>query len=147
VVPLGRYLRFNAVGAAGFALQLACVAALTAWAGAPAVVATAVAVEAAVLHNFFWHERWTWRDRRARGAERIVRLARFHLANGAVSMAGNLAVVWLLTRWGWDVVSSNVAAVLVCSVVNFAAGDLLVFLPAASPAGGTPTLETGAETM
>ena len=22
-----------------------------------------IAVEAAVLHNFGWHERWTWRDR------------------------------------------------------------------------------------
>lgn len=145
-VPLARYLRFNAVGALGFALQLAVVAALTAWAGASPVVATAVAVEAAVLHNFFWHERWTWRDRPARGGARIARLARFHLANGAVSMAGNVAVVWVLTRGGWDAVAANVAAVLVCSAINFVAGDLLVFWPEASRGAGTPTLERGVET-
>ena len=28
-----------------------------------AASATALAVETAILTNFFWHERWTWRDR------------------------------------------------------------------------------------
>jgi putative flippase GtrA len=125
--PPSRYLRFNAVGVAGFVVQLAVVAALTAGAGAPAVAATAAAVEAALLHNFFWHERWTWRDRPARGGARIARLARFHLANGAVSMAGNVLIVWLLTRTGADAVWANAAAVVVCSAINFAAGERLVF--------------------
>jgi putative flippase GtrA len=29
----------------------------------PYLAATALAVEAAVVHNFFWHERFTWADR------------------------------------------------------------------------------------
>ena len=48
------------------------------------LVATAIAVEAAVLHNFCWHQRWTWRDRRAASRTTAVRrLGRFHLLNGA----------------------------------------------------------------
>ena len=32
------------------------------------LVATAIGVEAAILTNFLWHDRWTWRDRPARAA-------------------------------------------------------------------------------
>ncbi len=39
-------------------------AALTLLLGPHYLVATALAVEMAVLHNFFWHRRWTWADRR-----------------------------------------------------------------------------------
>ena len=55
---------FMAVGALGFALQIAALALFTA-AGWPLIAAIAAAVEVAILHNFCWHERWTWRDRAA----------------------------------------------------------------------------------
>ncbi len=57
--------------------------------------ATAVGIEAAVLHNFCWHERWTWADRRTgRAAGVALRLLRFHAANALISLAGSL----MLTR-------------------------------------------------
>jgi putative flippase GtrA len=59
-----RWAAFNAVGLAGVAVQLACLALLV-HAGSHYLAATALAVEAAVLHNFLWHQRWTWRDRPA----------------------------------------------------------------------------------
>ncbi len=55
-----RWLRFNAVGLAGIVVQLAALAALKQWTDLPVLAATAIAVEIAVLHNFYWHERWTW---------------------------------------------------------------------------------------
>ena len=48
-----RIAAFAAVGAAGLFIQLAILAALLA-AGCPYLPATVVAVEVAVLHNFFW---------------------------------------------------------------------------------------------
>jgi putative flippase GtrA len=123
-----RLLVFNLVGAGGLILQLAILALLVHIVHMPVLVATLIAVEGAILHNFAWHERWTWRDRPARdGAERCRRLVRFHAANGVVSLVGNLVVTGGLVRVGIEPVVANVVAVLTCSLVNYTAGDLVVF--------------------
>jgi dolichol-phosphate mannosyltransferase len=122
-----RFWRFNAVGALGLGVQLA-VLALLVRSGLHYLPATALAVEGAVLHNFVWHERWTWRDRPATGSTRLTRLARFHLLNGSVSLLGNLFLMHVLVGVaGVDPLGANVAAVVVCAIVNFAAADALVF--------------------
>lgn len=124
----GRWLVFNGVGCGGFLLQLSVLAALLG-AGFHYLAATAVAVEVAVLHNFLWHHRWTWRDRPA-GSRRgtFARLARFQLLNGAVSLAGNLALMAGLSGAAdIDPLPANVIAVIACSLVNFFGSELLVF--------------------
>lgn len=122
-----RFLRFNGVGVAGFALQLGLLAALL-FAGVHYLVATALAVEAAVLHNFAWHERWTWRDRPATGRSRLARLWRFHALNGLVSLVGNVALMRVLVgAFGMPALPANLIAVLACSLVNYLASDRLVF--------------------
>ncbi len=124
-----RWLSFNGVGAMGVAVQLTVLAVLIKLAGVHYLVATAIAVETAVLHNFVWHQRWTWRDRPAGSARRTaLRLARFHLLNGAVSMVGNLGVMTILAgTLGIDPIAANVVAIAACSVVNFLASEVLVF--------------------
>jgi putative flippase GtrA len=123
-----RWLAFNAVGLSGVLVQLAVLAALTSGAGLDVAVATLLAVEAAVLHNFFWHQRWTWRDRPAAGRREVAgRLVRFHAANGFVSFVGNIAITSWLAGLGLEPVLANLIAIIACSLVNFAAGDLLVF--------------------
>ena len=52
----------------GSGLQLAVVALLVRRGGVHYLWATAAGIETAVLHNFWWHECWTWADRRARVA-------------------------------------------------------------------------------
>ena len=93
------------------------------------LAATALAVETAVLHNFAWHERFTWRgSAHAPVAERARRLLRFHLANGLISIAGNLALVRLLVGWlGLNRYGANLIAIAVCSLANFAASEWYVF--------------------
>ena len=118
-----RFGKFGAVGIVGAAVQVALFAVLARW--LPAAGAAAVAVELTVLHNFVWHERVTWRDRAAAGVWR--RLWRFHAANGLVSIAGNAAVVWALTRIGvWGMVAAG-AAIAVCAPVNFWVADRWVY--------------------
>jgi putative flippase GtrA len=124
-----RWLSFNGVGALGVGVQLTMLAVLVKLAGVHYLVATAIAVETAVLHNFAWHQQWTWRDRPA-GSRRLtlVRLARFHLLNGAVSMVGNLGVMTILAgTLRMDPIVANVVAIATCSVVNFLASEVLVF--------------------
>ena len=63
------------------------------------LAATALAVEAAVLHNFAWHQRWTWKDRRAASArETWRRLRPLSRVERAVSLAGNVAITAALVR-------------------------------------------------
>ena len=119
-----RFVRFNIVGVLGLAVQLAVLAALDR-AGWPLVPATLAAVEIAVLHNFFWHERWTWAD--CRRGRQVDRLVRFHASNGVMSLAGNTVLTWCFAALGLHITLANLAAVASCAVVNFAAGDRLVY--------------------
>src|SRR6516162_4069914 len=90
-----RWLKFNAVGLLGVGVQLTALTMLTKVAGVHYLIATPLAVETAVLHNFIWHERYTWRDRtRASGA--FQRLLRFHLTNGMLSLIANVLLMRLL---------------------------------------------------
>ncbi len=124
-----RWLRFNAVGLAGVALQVGVLAVLTRLAGWHYFPATLVAVELTLLHNLAWHERWTWRDRpRLTGTARVSRAARFHAVNGGVSVAGNATLMWVLAgRLGLDPLLANLLAVAACALLNFLGSDRLVF--------------------
>ena len=122
-----RFLKFNSIGVAGFVLQLATLAVLL-YFGVHYLVATGLAVEAAVLHNFVWHERWTWRDRPAAGRSRLDRLLRFHALNGLVSLVGNVVLMRVLVgTFGLPAIPANLAAVLACSLVNYFASNRFVF--------------------
>ena len=121
-------VRFSAVGAIGIAVQLG-VLALLRRAGMDYLLATVLAVEAAILHNFVWHERYTWRDRVVGSAwETFARLVRFHLTNGAVSLVGNaLAMRWLVGEMHLPVMPANLIAITACWLLNFVLSDRVVF--------------------
>jgi putative flippase GtrA len=123
-----RFARFNVVGAMGIVVQLGILELLRR-AGVDYLVATVLAVEAAVVHNFIWHERYTWRDRAgALRSELLARLVRFHLTNGAVSLAGNaLAMRWLVGELHFPVVPANLIAITACCLLNFLLSDRVVF--------------------
>lgn len=130
-----RWMSFNAVGALGFVLQLGTLAVLKGGLGLDYLVATGLAVEVSVLHNFLWHERWTWADRRSPDGERVAeRLARFHGATAVISIGGNLGLTWLLvSQTGLHYLLANIVAVGGCSILNFMASDNIVFRSPADP--------------
>jgi putative flippase GtrA len=118
---------FFVVGAMGFVLQIGAIALLTTIAQWPYPLATAAGVELAVVHNFFWHVRWTWQERHG-DASIFVRLARYHAGTAATSLAGNvvLTAVWVQTA-GLHPAAANVLAVLTMSAANFVVADRWVF--------------------
>ena len=124
-----RWMAFNLVGLLGVLIQLSTLAVLTGWLGLHYLLGTGLAVEAAVLHNFIWHERWTWSDRvgddRAGMGKRLVR---FHLANGALSLGGNLILMRILVgSLSMNYAVANLVTISICSILNFLAGDRFVF--------------------
>jgi putative flippase GtrA len=126
---------FNAVGVVGLLFQLACLAFLRDVLGLHYLVATVVAIELTILHNFFWHARWTWADRPTSRAGLGRQLVRFHLTNGAVSLAGSVALMAGLVEIGHiHYLAANVISVAVCSLANFVLSDRVVFASAVSVA-------------
>jgi len=129
-------MKFNAVGGIGIGVQLAAFAVFRSWLKLDYLLATGLAVEIAVIHNFLWHERFTWADRPAtQPVQSLVRLAKFNASNGAVSIAGSLVLMRLLVgEMKFNYVASNLLAIILCSLVNFLLGDRFVFQADAKPA-------------
>ena len=114
-----RWVTFNLVGAVGMVVQLAALALFNRLLHGSYLIASAAALEITLLHNFLWHTQCTWRDRRD-GFSLRRQLARFHLSNGLLSLAGNMALMRLLVHAAHlPVLIANVIAVLCCSGANF----------------------------
>ena len=60
---LVRWCKFNLVGGIGIGVQFAALLLVKGVLHFNYMAATAIAVEAAVVHNFVWHEQFTWADR------------------------------------------------------------------------------------
>jgi putative flippase GtrA len=121
-----RWMKFNLVGWIGIGVQLAVLTALKSGLHFNYLWATALAVEAAVIHNYLWHQRFTWVDRPA-GSE-ILRFARFNLTTGVFSIAGNLALMKLLVDVAHvQYLLANIITIATCSLLNFVVSDRLVF--------------------
>ena len=119
--------RFTLVGAMGMVVQLAALALLNHRMPGHYLVASVAALELTLMHNFIWHIHYTWRDRQ-QDVPWMDALVRFHLSNGAVSIGGNLAVMWVLVHWAHvPVMVSNLIAIGCCSVANFGLGDRWAF--------------------
>ena len=122
-----RWGKFNLVGAMGMVLQLSALAVFERCVPGHYLIASAAAVELAILHNFVWHLHYTWRDRRDDSAP-LIRLVRFHLSNGLVSMVGNLVILrFLVQQVRLPILVADCIAILCCSLINFCLGDRWVF--------------------
>jgi putative flippase GtrA len=128
-----RWMKFNAVGAIGITVQLSALAVLGRVLKLPVALATGLAVETAIVHNFVWHRGWTWADRKRRtrsGAaiEALRILLRFNLTTGLVSLLGNMLLMHLLVGTaGFGLLRSNLLTIAICSVMNFIVSDRVVF--------------------
>ncbi len=125
----GRWVRFNVVGWIGALVQLVVLSLLMKILRLDYLLSTSLAVEAAVLHNFVWHERWTWARSGAPGCSALLgRLGRFHLANGLTSITGNLLLMSVLVGQAQlPAVPANFCAILICSALNFLLSHFWVF--------------------
>jgi putative flippase GtrA len=121
-----RWVTFYAVGGLGIGVQFVVLLACTSGLRLDYLWATVLAVEAAVIHNFLWHERFTWADRRSRN--NVARFVMFNLTTGMFSIAGNLALMALLVgALHLPYLGANGLSIAACSVANFLVSDRFVF--------------------
>lgn len=139
-----RWLKFNFVGGVGVLVQLIALTFYRSLFHFDYLVATGLAVETAVIHNFLWHERFTWRDRpSAHLSESLARFIKFNATNGAVSILGNLLIMRALVgQMQMNYIAANLIAVGVCSIVNFMLSDWLVFPQLEVGSGSSSTADS-----
>ncbi len=127
-LALTRYLKFNAVGLSGVPVQLGMLAFLMQVMRIGYLTAGALSIEAAIVHNFFWHQRFTWKDAPSRGSmETMARFVRFNLASATVSVGNLLLVLLLVGELHLHPVCASFLAIIACSVINFSVNAWLVF--------------------
>ena len=121
-----RWLKFNAVGAGGIVVQLLVLTVMTSILKLDYLIATGVAVEAAVIHNYWWHERFTWIDRASESS--WARFLKFNLSTGLFSILGNVLLMRALVDGAHlNYLIANLMTIATCSIVNFVVADLFVF--------------------
>ena len=121
-----RWLKFNAVGVGGAVVQLCTLWMLQHFTSISYLFAIVLAVEVAILHNFVWHEVWTWRG--ISGAGRWTRLWRFHAATGSISIVSNVVLTAAFKNsLAIPLLAANVMAVGVTAILNFAVAEAWVF--------------------
>jgi putative flippase GtrA len=124
-----RWCKFNLVGGMGIGVQFVSLFLLKSVLHFDYLFATAIAVEAAVVHNFVWHEQFTWAERVDGSWRRSWnRFARFNLTTGMVSILGNLALMKVMVGFGnMNYLVANGVAIALCSIANFLVSDTWVF--------------------
>ena len=121
-----RIARFYAVGFLGIPVQLSALAFLSKTVAMQPDIATALAVEAAIIHNFLWHRRWTWSGRKGS-------FWRFNATTGAISIVANTGLTRALAAAGLPLVVANACAIAICSVATYVAASRVAFPARYSP--------------
>ena len=111
----GRLLKFGAVGGTGVIINTAALYVLSRWLGLSLLLSSGIAVELAIVSNFYWNNRWTFACRRPS----LNRFAKFNVAS-LVGLTFNVSTVWGLTRTGLYFLLANLIGIGVGVVVNYA---------------------------
>jgi len=122
-------VRYNAIGLMGLGLQLILLYFLTQFVHLNYFVATLFAVQCALIHNFLWHQRWTWKENAVRSKkESVMRFVRFNSSSGTLAIISNLGFTALLFQVvHLPIVVCNLMAIGICNVANFLFANTFVF--------------------
>jgi dolichol-phosphate mannosyltransferase len=140
-LPTG-FITFALVGALGVVVNSVVLLGLVQWAALPYLLAGAIAIEAAIVHNFILNDQWTFRARRGRRRRPLLsRFGRFQLVSLG-GMAINMAALWLLHGGlRWPLVSSNLIGIAGAVAYNYVTNKLWTWRvvgPAASRREASP---------
>ena len=115
--------RFCAVGASGFAVNLAVYAILVHGAGLHYLLAATGSFLVAVTSNYTWNRLWTFRHQRGHVAYQGLRF----LVVSTIALAANLVVLYLLVKLGAGKVPAQAAAIVLVTPLNFVGNKLWSF--------------------
>jgi putative flippase GtrA len=116
-------LKFCAVGAAGYVVNLAVFALLVRGFDVQYLAAAVCSFAVAVTNNYFWNRLWTFRGSRGHFYYQGLR---FFLVSWC-ALAANLLVLRALVALGMDEIGAQAIAILIVTPVNFLGNKLWSF--------------------
>ncbi|MCJ7507631.1 MAG: GtrA family protein [candidate division Zixibacteria bacterium] len=120
---VSRFLKFCLVGASGVLVNMFFLWLFYKKLGIFSLLSSFLAIQIAILNNFLWNDKWTWREKRKPGTgEFFIRLGKFALSSNLTSASANLLGVWIfLNLLGWNYLTSNLLGIGLGVVLNFLA--------------------------
>ena len=115
--------KFSAVGATGYAVNLAVYTVLLRVLGVHYLVAAVCSFLVAVANNYTWNRQWTFRGQRGHLAYQGIRF----LVVSVVALSANLAFLRILVGLGLDKVLAQAIAVVLVMPLNFVGNKLWSF--------------------
>jgi putative flippase GtrA len=115
--------KFSAVGASGYAINLAVYTALLRGAGFHYTLAATCSFVVAVTNNYIWNRLWTFHAHRGHVGWQGLRF----LVVALVAYGVNLALLSALIAFGLDKVLSQAIAVVLVTPLNFIGNKLWSF--------------------
>jgi putative flippase GtrA len=116
-------VKFCAVGASGYVVNLVVYTILLHGAGLHYLLAAACSFVAAVTNNYWWNRHWTFRA----GHARIYAQGSRFLAVSAVTLCANLLVLHVLIGLGVEKVLAQAVAIVLVMPLNFFGSKLWAF--------------------
>ena len=117
-------LRFLAVGASGYVVNLAVFAASHSWLGADYRLAATIAFVVALANNFFWNRHWTFDAGAGHAGFQAVRFVAVSIAAFVVNL---VALELLVQAAGIAELPAQAVAILIAMPVNFLGNKLWSF--------------------
>jgi putative flippase GtrA len=115
--------KFAAVGATGYAVNLAVYTALLRGAGWHYIYSATVSFLVAVTNNYLWNRLWTFRDQRGHVGFQGLRFFTVAL----VAYGANLGILSALIAFGMDKVAAQAIAIVLVTPLNFIGNKLWSF--------------------
>ena len=115
--------RFCTVGASGFAVNLAVYALLLSGADTHYLLAATGSFLVAVTSNYTWNRVWTFRRQRGHVGYQGLRF----LIVSTIALLANLAVLYVLVRFGVEKVLAQAFAIVLVTPLNFVGNKLWSF--------------------
>jgi putative flippase GtrA len=121
--------KFLLVGWIGMIVNSSCLYLFKGILGFPLIPASLMAIEIAIIHNFFWHRHWTWRDRNGDKSQSFSKqLLTYNLMMGSVDLVVNVSILWVLTTvFGVHYLISNIVGMMCGPLIKFWLNEKVVF--------------------
>jgi len=116
--------RFCAVGASGYAINLAVYTVLLKWAGLHYLGAAFVSFLVAVTNNYWWNRHWTFAHQKGHFGYQGMR---FYIVSGLAFLVNQFWLFVFLDWLGWGKTVSQMVAIMLVTPLNFIGNKLWSF--------------------
>ena len=124
IKEIKRIIKFGTIGFSGVIVNLGSLYILVQFFHISPKIAGAISIELSILNNYFWHSRWTFKDRGEKG---VIGLIKYNIATIITSQAGNYIVYLLLLKTGLHYILAEILGIGAGAIFNYLFANFWVF--------------------